>query len=56
MLVVKGILSCLIIITYMVIVTYGVVISFKFNKCLGLILSLFLSAFTALQVIKFLGY
>ena len=56
MLIVKGILSCLIIITNMVTVVWGVVISFKVNKCLGIILSLLLSAFTALQVIKFLGY
>ena len=56
MLLVKGILSCLIIITYMITVVWGVVISFKVNKCLGIILSLLLSAFTALQVIKFLGY
>ena len=56
MLIVKGILSCLIIITYMVTVVWGVVISFKVNKCLGIILSLLLSAFIAFEVIEFLGY
>ena len=56
MLIVKGILSCIIIITYMATAVWGVVISFKLNKCLGIILSLLLSAFTALKVIEFLGY